>query len=77
MQFKQVNYSIDYLDDILEDYILSYDSEYETFYCAYVDVKNNCAVIKVDAGTAERRSAEKNNLPIEYKIGAPNYTYAA
>ena len=73
VQFKQVDYSTNYLDKIIDDFILSYDSEDETFYCAYVDVKNNCAVIEVDEKTFESKSTEKNSLPIEYRIGSPNY----
>lgn len=77
VQFKQVDYSISYLDEIIDDFILSYNSKYEIFYSAYVDVKNNCAIINVDDNTFESRSMEKSGAPVEYKIGSPQYTYAS
>ncbi len=67
--FKRVEYSKNYLQGLIDEYLSTYDKNTETVYMAYVDVKSNRAVIKVDEQTLSHKVNDENS-PLVFVSGS-------
>lgn len=70
VEFQQVEYSKNYLQGLIDEYLSTYDKDRETVYTAYVDVKLNRAVIKVDEETLSHKVNDENS-PLVFVSGSP------
>lgn len=70
VEFQQVKYSKNYLQGLIDEYLSTYDKDTETVYMAYVDVKLNRAVIKVNEETLSHKVNDENS-PLVFVSGSP------
>lgn len=71
VEFKQAEYSFNFLQGLADSYILTYDHETETVYTARVDEKLNRAVISVDEQTLLNKPIDPSKSPIIFELGSP------
>ena len=70
VKFKQVRYSVNYLEGLIDEYMATYDRDTERVYSAGVDVILNRAVIAVDEETLSHKTNDENS-PLIFKLGSP------
>lgn len=70
VDFRQVEYSWNYLKKLADEYMATYDKSSETVYMARVDVRQNRVVIKVDKETLSHKSPNENS-PLVFELGTP------
>lgn len=72
VEFRQVEYSLNYLQNLADEYIMTYDSDVETVFGSGVDVRENRSFIMVDEETLSHKTND-NVSPLIFKLGKPLY----
>ena len=70
VEFKQVEYSLNFLQRLADSYLRTSDRETETVYSAGVDEKLNRAVIFVDEQTLLNKPTDPSKSPIIFELGS-------